>query len=385
YGDGTSSHFELTLSDWTLNGGSSSPTGGNLRVATTTYRNCDCGNRQTLETYVFYAGLPVDPSRTLTSITFPAGANTGSLHVFSIGTSATPVTGPVLLGVQPATASSGQQVTITGSGFGSTQGSGYVAFTDGGSSWGAPGDPGTVPIDSWSDGAITFTVPGSSGSLRILPGSQATATVVTSGGATSNTGVFEITPTANPADYYDNVGISPDNNQACANIDGDGYSLSATLLAADGLAPGSTVTSGGVSYVWPNVAACSADNILAAGQTMLVQGTSGAATLGLLGTSTSGSTQGTIVIGYTDGTSSSRTINFNDWAGGSGGGDTAVATMRYRNFESGTSQSLTVYVYATTVPVDSSRTVSSITFPDIGNTVAPSVKGMHIFAVGLGG
>ena len=384
YSDGSSSHFELTLSDWTLNGGNTSPTGGNVPVATTTYRNCDCETSQTLDTYVFYSGLPVDTSRTLTSITFPASANAGSLHVFSIGASTTAVTGPVLVGLQPGTVSAGQQVTVTGSGFGATQGTGYVALTDGGNGWGAPGNAGTLQVDSWSDGAITFTVPGSTASLPILPGSQATVTVATSGGAMSNTGVLEITPTANLADYYDNIGISPDNNQACANIDGDGFSLSANLLAADGLTPGATVTLGGVSYVWPNVAACSADNILAAGQTMLVQGSSGATTLGLLGTSTSGSTQGTVVIAYTDGTSSSQTVNLNDWAGGSGGGDTAVATMPYRNSNSGNSQSLTVYVYATTVPGDPSKTVSSITLPNIGSTVAPSVKGMHIFAVGLG-
>ena len=51
-----------------------------------------------------------------------------------------------------------------------------------------------------------------------------------------------MTPTANPADYYDNVGTSPDTNQKCADFDGDGYSYSADALAAAGIKPGGTVT-----------------------------------------------------------------------------------------------------------------------------------------------
>ena len=80
------------------------------------------------------------------------------------------MTGPVLVGLQPGTVSAGQQVTVTGSGFGATQGTGYVALTDGGNGWGAPGNAGTLQVDSWSDGAITFTVPGSTASLPILGG-----------------------------------------------------------------------------------------------------------------------------------------------------------------------------------------------------------------------
>ena len=45
--------------------------------------------------------------------------------------------------------------------------------------------------------------------------------------------------------------------------------------------------------------------------------------------------------------------------------ETAVATMSYRNVDSGGSQAITMYVYATTIPIDSSKTVASVTFPDI--------------------
>jgi hypothetical protein len=117
---------------------------------------------------------------------------------------------------------------------------------------------------------------------------------------------------------------------------------------------------------------------------MLVKGTSGASTLGLLGSSTNGSSQGTIMINYTDGTSSAQTVSFNDWASSPGSGDTAVATMPYRNAISGGSQSLTMYVFATTVPVDSSKTVASVTFPEVSNQVGSNVTAMHVFAISLG-
>jgi hypothetical protein len=58
--------------------------------------------------------------------------------------------------------------------------------------------------------------------------------------------------------------------------------------------------------------------------------------------------------------------------------------MPYRNDKNGTSQTITMYVYATTVPVDSSKTVASITFPAISGTVGSGTTAMHIFAVSLG-
>ena len=63
----------------------------------------------------------------------------------------------------PAKAAAGQQVTVTGSGFGASQGSSYLTFSDNGTNWGAPADLATFTVDSWSDSAITFTVPQPSG------------------------------------------------------------------------------------------------------------------------------------------------------------------------------------------------------------------------------
>jgi hypothetical protein len=43
-----------------------------------------------------------------------------------------------------------------------------------------------------------------------------------------------------------------------------------------------------------------------------------------------------------------------------------------------------MYVFATTVPVDPSKTVASITFPDVSSQVGSSTTAMHVFAVSLG-
>ena len=84
----------------------------------------------------------------------------------------------------------GQQITVSGSGFGSSQGSGYVAFSDGGTNWGAPGNAAAFTVNSWSPTAVTFTVPSPSGTNNIwavAPGSTASITVTNASGQQSNT------------------------------------------------------------------------------------------------------------------------------------------------------------------------------------------------------
>jgi hypothetical protein len=229
------------------------------------------------------------------------------------------------------------------------------------------------------------------GSAKPSYGNQVVATMpyancdtCSSGQTPVSTYVFYAALPINPGKKLTSVTLPSSAAPACADYDGDGFSYSATGLANVGLTPGAAVTAGNLTFTWPSVTPCAPDNILAAGETMLVNGKAGETTLGLLGSSTSGGSQGTIVINYTDGTSSTQTLSFNDWAGGPGNGNTAVATMPYRNSVSGSSQALTMYVYATTVPVDPSKTVASVVFPDVSNNVGVGVTAMHIFALALG-
>lgn len=115
----------------------------------------------------------------------------------------------VISSVSPSVASPGQQVTITGSGFGATQGSGFVDFTDQGTSWNGPPQPDSywwlgagsgagapLTVNSWSDTKITFTVPASSGQTELGPGTLGSVSVVSSSGAAaaSTTASLAITP-----------------------------------------------------------------------------------------------------------------------------------------------------------------------------------------------
>ncbi len=386
YSDGSTAQFWLGLSDWTLNAGNSQPSYGNLVAISTPYRNCShcASGRDNVATHVFSAVLPVNPAKKLTSVTLPSGATQGELHIFAIGTTTAAQSGPVIESVSPTMAEAGDVVTISGSGFGATQGKGYVHFADNGTNWGMPGNTATFHIDSWSDTQITFTVPTPDGSFQVAPGTMAMVTVVNDAGQTSDTAALEITPTANPADYYDNIGISSDDNQKCADYDGDGYSYSATALAAAGVNPGGTVTVDGLNYTWPNVAPCQLDNILASGQTMLVQGTSGAHKIGFLGSSANGSSQGTVTVTYTDGTSTTAQLSFTDWAQAPANGNIVAVTTPYRNSDSGTSQQITMYVFAAEVAINPAKTVASVTFPSIADHVSSSAS-MHIFAVTTGG
>jgi phospholipase C len=98
---------------------------------------------------------------------------------------ATTGSAPVLTSLSPTTAAAGDTVTITGSNFGTTQGTSFVAFSDGTVNWGAPDNSAKLTVDSWSDSQITFTVPVPSGSDSVTSGSTATVTVFTAGGPSS--------------------------------------------------------------------------------------------------------------------------------------------------------------------------------------------------------
>jgi hypothetical protein len=105
---------------------------------------------------------------------------------------------PTISSLEPTSAAAGQQVTIHGANFGATQADpskDYVFFTDGGTSWGAPFDGATFQVNSWSDTAITFTVPtpsGPGGVWHVSPGDTANVSVVTDAGS-SNTVPLQIT------------------------------------------------------------------------------------------------------------------------------------------------------------------------------------------------
>jgi hypothetical protein len=131
------------------------------------------------------------------SLQVPLGAvaTTASLTVTQVGGSPVQLSEPStprITFASPAKAAAGQQVTVTGSGFGASQGSGYLTFSDNGTNWGAPADQASFTVDSWSDSAITFTVPqssGTNGEWAVTPGTTADMAVTTAAGTSNTTGV----------------------------------------------------------------------------------------------------------------------------------------------------------------------------------------------------
>ena len=306
-----------------------------------------------------------------------------ALRLAELGTDVPPgQAGPVVSSVSPGTARPGQVVTVHGSGFGATQGAGYVSFSNMGTYWGSPGSAAAFHVDSWSDRAITFTVPapsGAGGVWHVSPGSTATINVVDAADAVSRTALLNIPPTASLSDYFDNTGITNDSSPGSGNIDLLDNSYSYQALSAAGITPGGTVSSGGLSYTWPDAAAGAPDNVVASGQTVLLAPTAGATTLGILGSATWGPSRGTATITYTDGSTQTFTLGFSDWtlAGGLLPGDTEVAQMPYRNSPAGANKFPT-YLFTTTVALQAGKTVQSVTLP-VDNQGA-----IHVFAITTG-
>jgi len=292
--------------------------------------------------------------------------------------------------VSPAQAAPGQQVTVTGKGFGSSAQGRYLLLSDNGVHWGGAGDLGTLRIDRWSDTSITFTVPEPSGPevststgpgniWRVEPGSTASVAVVTGPGGTSGTGQFTVGASAALSDYANDVGISPDSNRGCGQLDNGTDTYSADALAAatpQSLTPGAHVSVDGLSFTWPQAQPCTNDNVRALGQTILMPPRSGATRIGFLGAATNGAHSGTVTIQYTDGSSGTATLAQSDWGNAPGAGNTEVAAMTYRNQALG-KQDHAFYVDEQSVPVDPAKVVASITLP--------SNKDIHIFATALDG
>ncbi|HEY1699908.1 MAG TPA: glycoside hydrolase family 3 C-terminal domain-containing protein [Trebonia sp.] len=180
---------------------------------------------------------------------------------------------------------------------------------------------------------------------------------------------------------YDNVGVTSDSDTAPGDFAGDGTSYSQEQLTAAELAPGATVSLGGVSLTWPDVPAGQPDNAVASGQTVLVSGSG--TTLAVLGAGDFGSATGTGTVLYSDGTTQSFTLAFNDWYDNSAlAGTSVVATTPDWN---GSSSAHAISVYGATIPIQAGKQVVAVTLPDVSGGAGDNVNAMHVFALGIGG
>ncbi len=174
---------------------------------------------------------------------------------------------------------------------------------------------------------------------------------------------------------YDDTGLAPSATPLDGNYDGGGYSFDSDALPAAGLAPGASVTAQGVEFTWPSYAPGHPDNVRAEGQTVEVSGTG--SVLGFLGTGGFGTQSGTVTISYTDGSTQTATLTLADWyADAAASSGTVVATVPWNDAPGSTLGAHQVSVYSATIPLESGKTVASVTLPVNAD--------MHIFAIAAG-
>lgn len=182
---------------------------------------------------------------------------------------------------------------------------------------------------------------------------------------------------------FNNVGTSPDDNQAIGNFDGGGWSYSREALAEKGLTPGAKVTQDGITYTWPSSPVGEPDNVDTTGQAVTLNATG--TKLGLLGSGGGGKASGKLTITYADGTTQVEDVGFSDWALGGNAttppsfDNRVVAVTPYRNNSGGTSQQLKMFLFATAPITLKAKEVRSVTLPSgvTGGT-------FHVFAIGVG-
>ena len=286
YTDGSSTSFNLNMSDWWAN----SAAVGNQLLTTTTSWNYQTNSLGPHPVSVYFAALPLDPSKTVASVTLPSlsgGTGTTAMHVFAMAVgNGSPTTGQVYPSVAAA---------------------------------------------------------------------------------------------------YDTAAISDNSDPATADYDGTGESFSAQALAAGTpypLTPGGQVSIGGTTFTWPTPVGAP-DSVIADGQTIDVSGSG--TELGFLGAAGFGSASGTGTITYTDGTTQTYSLSMADWYNDAAvaGGEIANTSSSW-NFSSSTQTPHPVSVYYESVPLESGKTVASVSLPIISTGVGDNVNAMHIFAIAVG-
>jgi len=253
------------------------------------------------------------------------------------------------------------------------------------------GSTGAVVVSPTT--SATFSVPVTAGSSYLieqpsspttaLPFAQVTGTQATAAKhlGKQQIGLDAATAYPNLAASFNDVGITADNNTDPGNFDGGGASFSETALTNAGAAPGATVSSQGVSYTFPNVAAGTDDNTVAEGQKITV---TASGTLGFLISASYGPASGTGTITYTDGNTQGYTLTAPDWFSTSppSGGAVAVSSA-YQNRQGNTTYAGTGDIFSQTISLAAGKTVASVTLPP-GGALATGTPALHVFAIAGG-
>ncbi|MCM2419638.1 hypothetical protein [Streptomyces sp. RKAG293] len=215
---------------------------------------------------------------------------------------------------------------------------------------------------------------------------------------------------------FNNTAVSSNSTPGAANADADGQSLSLQDLQAADWQPGGKLTVDGATFTLPAFGSGAADNVMAANQTIGMNGVSGNA-LVFLATSTHGYTasdlnpadhsspvipDGSPVVGTncrlgygipTDCESPTGSITYSgstapapyylsapDWA--TGAHSLGTITLPHLNSPAG-QKNIPAKIYAFAVPLRPGAQIDSVTLPDISGSAVHNVPGLHIFGMAV--
>ena len=256
------------------------------------------------------------------------------------------------------------------------------------------GSTGAVVVAATTAG--TFSVPVTSGDSYLVEQPSQLTTSMTFAQVTGTQATTYKTlggkvqiglPAASPADSslaasFNDVGITADTNTDPGNWDGGGASFSETALTNAGAGPGASISSGGITYTMPNVAAGTNDNTVAEGQKIDVSGSG--SSIGFLVSASYGPASGSATITYTDGSTQSVTLNAPDWFSTSApSGGTVAVTSTYQNRQGNTTYAHTADLFAENFTLTSGKTVASVTLPS-GSALTTGTAAIHVFAISVG-
>ncbi|MFF7274351.1 hypothetical protein [Streptomyces griseorubiginosus] len=283
-----------------------------------------------------------------------------------------------------------------------------------------------APPTSNTPASQTKTAVSNKATITVTPAAPGTHTLyvyaVDSAGNVSSQQQYEFTALGHATKSYaslqaafNNTATTDDGNRTTADADGVGATLSLQDLKAAGWQPGGRITVDGAAFTLPNWGATSGDNVMAANQTIQMNGTSGRAlvflgfsTYGMIGSQhLSGDVTSPVVpdgtsisatncslgnatyedcvtptgsISYGDGTTQPYDLAMPDWVYGS---DTlAAVTLLHRNTP-GAQQTRDTNIYAFAVPLKAGATVNSVTLPDLADAARQYVPGLHIVGMSV--
>jgi len=308
------------------------------------------------------------PGTIATSSDLPARLTTGVESDVVTAEPGATVTVPARVIAQGSSTSSGT-VTVTAAG---------AVARAGTSTWTAAPARGTT-VEATLAAPLTLTV-----SSTTAPGRYPATITATDTSGHTVTGTFEVVVPRSSwlAGWFTSRGLYPRGTSTPTGLDGSGWYLLDDAVEAMGLVPGTqqTVTFGDtpLTYVLGHDASGNDHLVPTSAAIDAVGGLTGATRLSFVGAATGGTTTVQVTVYYTDSTSSTANVTFDDWCGGASGGNTQVLRTQERGTGSGSVEAAGCGLFATKpVTLTDGKTVQRL-------RIAASSK-VHVFAVASDG